>query len=146
MKIVIMRGIPGSGKSFEAKALKATVEALGKTASIRSTDDLFMRDGVYCFNPASLGFNHNHNVRLVDQDCRDKIDVIIVDNTNIKQYAIKPYLLIAKEHGYDVELKEINTALDVCLKRNAERSPDRKVPEDVVRRMHDEMQRCQVKV
>jgi predicted kinase len=146
MKIVIMRGVPGSGKSFEAAAQKATVEALGKTVSIRSTDDQFMKDGVYCFNPKFLGSNHNKNISLVEEDCKNKIDVVIVDNTNIKQYAVNPYLVIAKRHGYDVELKEINTDLDVCLQRNSTRSPDRQVPDDVVIRMHDDMQRCNVHV
>lgn len=42
--VIIMRGIPGSGKSFVAKAIKDKEHELGGSARILSIDDYFMTD------------------------------------------------------------------------------------------------------
>lgn len=135
-KLIIMVGIPGSGKSTKAATLKAVYEHSGYTVSIRSTDDLFMKDGKYCFDRNLLGKNHGMNKTLSENDCRDGVNVVIIDNTNINARDRKVYVDIAQTYGYEVEVVRVDTDLETCLARNATRSADRKVPEDVIRKMH----------
>jgi predicted kinase len=135
-KLIIMIGIPGSGKSTQAATLKSVYERSGFAVSIRSTDDLFMKDGKYCFDRNLLGKNHGMNKTLAENDCRNGVNVVIIDNTNINARDRKVYEDIANKHGYEVEVVRFNTDLDTCLARNATRSADRRVPEDVIRRMH----------
>jgi adenylate kinase family enzyme len=50
-----MRGIPGSGKSTTAKKLA------GETGKIHSTDNYFMVDGEYKFDPSKIREYHEAN-------------------------------------------------------------------------------------
>lgn len=61
-RLVVMRGASGSGKSTKAKQLAADyLNLYGAEAWIFSTDEFFMRDGQYMFNPAALGHAHCWN-------------------------------------------------------------------------------------
>lgn len=54
--LVIMRGVTGSGKSTVALAV-----AQGDKSKIFSTDDFFVKDGVYQFDPKQIGRAHQWN-------------------------------------------------------------------------------------
>jgi adenylate kinase family enzyme len=47
-----MRGLPGSGKSTKARKIA------GEVGVIYSTDDFFMIDGKYIYNPKLIGDYH----------------------------------------------------------------------------------------
>jgi adenylate kinase family enzyme len=51
-----MRGVPGSGKSTKAKQL-AGIKGL-----IYSTDDFFMKNGDYVYDPSKIGEYHDRNL------------------------------------------------------------------------------------
>ena len=142
--LYIMQGVPGSSKSTVASALKVAMEARGATCSIRSTDDLFMVEGVYKFDQTKVGGYHMKNQYLVEQDCKDGIDCIIVDNTNIKQRDAKHYIDLAKKYGYSVTVIRVDAGLTEAKKRNAGRSEDRKIPEHVIERMYGDMQQIRL--
>jgi NEDD4-binding protein 2 len=55
-KLVLMRGMPGSGKSTLAKKLA------GQGGVIYSTDDFFMKNGQYVYDPKMIGEYHNKNL------------------------------------------------------------------------------------
>ena len=57
-----MRGIPGSGKSTTAKKIA------GETGKIHSTDNYFMVDGEYRFDPKKLKENHEANYNAFCED------------------------------------------------------------------------------
>ena len=57
--LYINRGVAGSGKSTKAKQL-------APKENIFSTDDFWMKDGKYIFNPALLGEAHQWNIDRVD--------------------------------------------------------------------------------
>jgi predicted kinase len=138
-RMYIMQGIPGSGKSTVAQMIRS---AYPMTASciIRSTDDLFMVDGVYKFDQSKLGGYHQKNQWLVEEDCKNKIPCVIVDNTNIKPRDSKHYIAIAKKYGYSVTVVRVDAGLNEAKKRNATRPEDRKIPEHVIERMHGDME------
>lgn len=99
-----MRGIPGSGKSTQAREIAHAALKMGANGVvICSTDDFFMIDGKYVFDHEKLGTNHAKNREKVVGLMRHSIDVIIVDNTNIKRRDFETYVGYGSVHGYEIE-------------------------------------------
>ena len=97
MKLIIMRGLPGSGKSTTAKMLDGY---------IASTDDYFMLGKAYLFDPSLLFNAHVWNQDRVEKGMRLCRSPIIVDNTNIRLNDMKPYIKLAEIYNYEIEVKE----------------------------------------
>lgn len=97
-----MRGVSGSGKSTLARELCPP-------AQIFSTDDLFMVDGVYCFDPGKLGEYHAENKRRVEWALQESWPVVCVDNTNTTRWEMQPYVQLADLYGYVPRLVEPST-------------------------------------
>ena len=109
--LIVMRGVPGSGKSHKAKQLK------GDTGVIFSTDDFWGDDDEsYKANWAKaqadgtvwqkLGEYHGKNLARAVAAMDQGISPIIIDNTNIKPKAFKPYVEEAKKRGYSIRIEE----------------------------------------
>jgi len=128
----ITRGISGSGKSTLAKTL-------APKENIFSTDDFFMVDGEYRFDPKKLGEYHKKNQQRVEEALKKGISPIVVDNTNTQGWEIKPYVELADKYGYGVELKEPNTPWKFDSKELSKRNTHG-VPEDSIKRMIDRYQ------
>jgi len=139
-KLIIMQGIPGSGKSTWAKEFVKKASAEGLTSSIRSTDDQFMVDGIYRFDIKKISMYHVRNQQFVYEDCVKGIDVVIVDNTNIRAEHAMLYANIGKKNGYSVEVIRIDPGLVVAKQRNATRTADRRIPDHVIDKMHAQME------
>lgn len=118
----VMRGLPGSGKSYKARQLQS--ELAGSV--VYSTDDFFMVNGEYKFDPKRLAANHAANQKRARQACETGVDVII-DNTGLKAWECREYVRMALDHGYKVVLVEPETswAKDPveCAKRNSHGVP-----------------------
>lgn len=131
--LYIMRGLPGSGKSTRAKAICDEALRMGANgAVICSTDDFFMVNGEYRFNRESLGYNHSQNQSRVNELMTQKVDAIVVDNTNIKRRDMQSYLAFAEHHGYAVQevvigaesmRADLNTYIKTCHERNTHGVP-----------------------
>ncbi len=112
-KLVIMRGLPGDGKSTKANAIANDIGKQGKRAIILSTDDIISaksewpEDG-YLFCLDYHGKAHELNQSKTKEACRRGIDCVIVDNTNTVWRECKPYFDIAKEFNYKVVLEHSN--------------------------------------
>lgn len=116
-KMVIMRGLPGSGKSTLASGLGV----------VYSTDDFFVGgDGVYRFDPAKLGEAHAWNQVRMREALRGE-GPVVVDNTNIRLWEMAPYVAMAEEAGWAVEVAAPSTpwARDPveCARRNSHGVP-----------------------
>lgn len=126
-EVIILRGLPGSGKSTLAKSLADKAWNENKSFTIRSTDKQFEIGGVYTFNPKLLGVNHARNQELVRQDILSGIDVIIVDNTNIKRRDFAKYVDMALSNGYTVREEVVGhfdpAFVDICAARNTHGVP-----------------------
>jgi hypothetical protein len=55
--------------------------------------------------------------------------------------ARRPILDVARKYGVSVEAVVLNTPLDEALRRNNTRTPDRKVPESILRSQHTDLTR-----
>lgn len=120
--VIIMRGLPGSGKSFIVKKTMEEMNKLNISTTSCSTDDLFNVDGKYTFDASKLKDNHQRNLEIFTQNIKDGVQVIFVDNTNVAKFEYSNYSKVAKssDEGYIVTICEVPEATNVqlCLKRN----------------------------
>ncbi len=121
--LILMQGIPGSGKTSFAKTL------VGTEARYFSTDDFWMLNGEYVFEPKLLGFAHSYTQhKAAIAMALDYYPTVIIDNTNITKADAQPYFDLAEKYGYEVEVISVQVPLQLALDRNDQRSEDRKVP------------------
>jgi len=92
--LIIVRGLPGSGKSTFAKLLGRAI----CTADDYHTD----RNGVYNWKPENVGKAHEWCKRKCKRFMKAGIETIIIANTSTTADEIRPYIMIAKNHGYRV--------------------------------------------
>ncbi|UJR23379.1 hypothetical protein I4U23_026388 [Adineta vaga] len=106
--LILMRGCPGSGKSTLAKSLND-----GYNGQILSTDGYYRDNNnlnEYFFDPSKHEDAHYYyNSRLASDAFKQNISPIIIDNTNITTWEMKPYVLMGKEAGYEILLVEPQT-------------------------------------
>jgi NEDD4-binding protein 2 len=131
--LIIMRGVSGSGKSTLAEKICAEQSF----AVIVSTDDYFMVDGEYRFDPRRLGEFHAANVKRTEDAMVERCPCVIVDNTNTQAWEMKPYVELAIQHGYSVKIVEPEpVTFDELMARQAKRADQNKaLPAEVVQRM-----------
>jgi len=147
-RLVLMRGIPGSGKSYKAKELAYHhIIDGGRSLAICATDDYHMVDGEYVFNADMLGQFHELNQKRAEQFMRCETELVIIDNTNIKRRDMKSYRDSGEKLGYTVEEvivgkdqllpslddadpHKFNDYIDFCTKRNTH-----SVPRDAIEKM-----------
>ena len=128
MKLIIMRGCPGSGKSTFARANYPH-------AAVFSSDDLFMVNGEYKFEPTKLREYHAENQRRVREALASRqFPIVCVDNTNTQVWEMVPYVQAADEFGYTVEIIEPKTPWAWNAEELAQRNTHG-VPLEVIARM-----------
>ena len=108
MKVRIMRGPPGSGKShFGSKILP---KLFGCDALVVSADHFFIGDdGVYRFNPKQLAVAHKVCRKkflnaLLETTKGETADLIVADNTNTTPTELAFYYDLATLFTDDVEI------------------------------------------
>ncbi len=107
-QLILMRGAPGSGKSFLAKEIKKNAGYLGMTAEICSVD--YYWGNPYKFDAKKLHLAHMDCWARAIAHIINKVNVIIIDNTNSRLREMKPYVLHAKLKGYSVSFREPDTS------------------------------------
>lgn len=130
--IIVMIGLPGSGKSFHAKRL---VEEHLKTpysqAAIVSADDYFVgEDGVYRYEPTQIvAAQHScfRNFLGFASTFKADKDLIVVDNTNLRNWHRSPYMMLGMALGHQTKLVHVTCALETCVKRNTHDVPSEKL-------------------
>ncbi|XP_059409965.1 NEDD4-binding protein 2 [Carassius carassius] len=103
--LVLLRGAPGSGKTTLANAM--LVQNPGGV--VLSTDDYFTRNGQYHFEPNLLGEAHEWNHQRAKEAFEKGQTPIIIDNTNMQCWEMKPYVAMAQKHRYKVLFREPDT-------------------------------------
>lgn len=118
MKVIIMRGIPGSGKTTEARRWASLVPG----AIIVSTDD-YMFAGGQAFDPGRLEFCHKQCFTDYMQALNDKTPLVILDNTNTKFSDVIPYIQEAESRGYEFTVMQLHIDPEEALKRGTHEVP-----------------------
>ncbi|XP_036372438.1 NEDD4-binding protein 2 [Megalops cyprinoides] len=134
--LVLLRGAPGSGKSTLARSI------LGQNPGgvVLSSDDFFSRGGHYCYNPSLLGDAHEWNQNRAKEAFEKGVSPIIIDNTHMQGWEMKPYVAMAKEHKYNVIFREPDTWWKF-KPRELERRTKHGVPKEKIRRMLERYER-----
>jgi predicted kinase len=132
-KLIIMRGLPGSGKSHRANNLCLFYRSKDCDAVICSADDFFLIGSNYEFDASQLDLAHTHCKSMCAEYMKKDYDYIIIDNTNITFKEIIPYLELAVRFKYKVELLESNSVwawnAEECFKRTVHGVPLDKIKE-----------------
>jgi predicted kinase len=143
-KVIILRGVPGSGKSTWVDKYDDYLDTVGSYYRVILSRDsirakLFGSEGAHGVDEeaVSVDFNKWYDSYLDEATKRDDM-TIIIDNTNCDWSRVTLLALRARDFRVPVEIVVIDTSLDEALRRNAAR--DRVVPEDVIRRMHAQLQ------
>ncbi|KAH9495723.1 hypothetical protein Btru_016136 [Bulinus truncatus] len=108
--MVIMRGLPGSGKSHLARLLIDEGAKMGVLGVTLSTDDYFMQQGVYAYSKNDIGIAHDWNKKRALTYVMESKSPIIIDNTNTSLWEFLPYAEMAWRYKYDVQIFEPDTA------------------------------------
>nr|XP_042141350.1 NEDD4-binding protein 2 [Peromyscus maniculatus bairdii] len=103
--LVLLRGLPGSGKSFLARTLQED----NPSGVILSTDDYFYINGQYQFDVKYLGEAHEWNQNRAKEAFEKKVSPVIIDNTNLQAWEMKPYVALSQKHKYKVLFREPDT-------------------------------------
>ena len=99
MKLFILRGLPGAGKTTLAKLLAHVLpEGCEYSADAYFEDDA----GNYNFDMTKLGTAHLECQRKVREAMKVETHNIIVHNTSTTEKEMKPYFDMAEEFGYQV--------------------------------------------
>jgi len=137
---IILRGLSGTGKSELAENLRDTLHPTWKRAgAIFSTDDLFMVDGEYQFDPTKLGEYHAKNLENATDFMRRhhtaEKAICIIDNTNTQHWEYEKYVEAAKANDFIVQVISIawkQEDIPLYAERNSHG-----VPEEAIQRMAD---------
>ncbi|MFC3031331.1 AAA family ATPase [Pseudoalteromonas fenneropenaei] len=113
----ILRGLPGSGKSHYAISLAEEMVGADETRYvICSTDDYFYHsDGSYTFDKHKLSEFHNLNLARFINALGEGIELVILDNTNIRRWEFVAYVAAAQAMGYQVKEVVVGEVKDKSL-------------------------------
>lgn len=129
LKLIMMKGLPGSGKSTYARTL------VDNSGYVRvNKDDL----RAMLHNSKWSKANEKQILKARDWLIRASLSAgksVVVDDTNFEPKHLETLRTIAQDHKASLEVKFIDTPLDECIKRDLNRLNS--VGETVIRRMYN---------
>jgi predicted kinase len=128
MHIVVLVGLPGSGKSTYLERMGVRGLSSDAIRGMLADDetDQTIHERVF----QTLRY-------LLRQRLAIGRPVTYIDATNLRPEERRPYLEIGQQHGCDVEAVFFDVPLNVCRERNAQRR--RVVPEEALRKMAEKL-------
>lgn len=128
-KMVVLRGLPASGKSVYALSL------VNKGYKRINADDLrqMIDNGVY--SKSNEKYITDLMQTMVGLALRSGFDVVL-DNTNLNTYHINWAKDLCKEYHVELEIININTPIHICVERDLARTQGR-VGRDVIMKMYN---------
>ena len=126
MRIVVLVGLPGSGKSTYLEQVAPAGGGLSSDAVRRLLADDETDQSIHVRVFQTLRY-------LLEQRLAIARPVTYIDATNLTPEERGPYLEIGRKWSCEVEAVFLDVPLEICLERNAARV--RKVPEEALLKM-----------
>eukprot|EP00736_Rhodelphis_marinus_P013529 Rmarinus@m.4306 len=113
-QVVIIRGLPGSGKTTVAAHVASCI--CNTPSRVCSIDDFFTSpEGVYTYVPGKLVEAHAACMASYLGAVRDpSVKTVIIDNTNSRLWEYANYIEVAKALGFRVQILELRCP-DFCF-------------------------------
>ena len=124
MRVVVLCGLPGSGKSTYLDGLNVTALSSDHLRKLLIDDETDQSIHAQVFETLRY---------LLRQRLALGRPVTYIDATNLTPEERHPYIAIGRAYGSEIEAVFFNVPLETCLERNRQRP--RSVPEDAVRTM-----------
>ena len=116
-KVIIMRGIPGCGKT-------TYIKKNFPKAFICSADDYFTdEDGNYNYRKEEAGEAHAQSQTRFAAALEVGVPLVIVDNTNTRMWEMEHYIYLAEECGYKLEFIRFDVPTNDAHERNIHKVP-----------------------
>ena len=124
MRVVVLVGLPGSGKSTHLERIGARALSSDAVRGLLADDetDQTIHDRVF----QTIRYLLRHRLALGRP-------VTYIDATNLTPEERRPYIAIGKSYGCEVEAIYFDVPPEVCRERNARRN--RVVPGDAMEKM-----------
>jgi hypothetical protein len=142
MSLILIRGLPGSGKSTRAK--KRVSNDTSKLSHIES-DIWFEKNGVYAFNPAELSNAHQWCVSSCEFLLRQDRHVI-VSNVLASAAECAPYFVLADKYRVHLELSTCTENYGSTHGVPPEKIDIMRLRFESDKRIHDIMETCCLQV
>lgn len=115
--VIILRGIPGSGKSTWTKANAP------EGAVVCSADHFFEKEGEYKFDPRQLPAAHGSCLMKFVGAVADPRNTVVVDNTSTTAVEVAPYASLALAYGHELRVVTLKVDPEVAHERNVHGVP-----------------------
>ena len=125
-KMIIMRGVSGSGKSTRAKELVQEFMDTNPDEQVLvcSADQFFVNreTGGYEFDSKKLPAAHSYCRTRAEVAMELGIGLVVIDNTNTRKWEYEGYVALANQYGYEAEVEMVGQLDDSNLKVYANRN------------------------
>lgn len=125
MKMLVLKGLPASGKSTEAKRLVDSGQYVRVNRdTIREMFLCPRDDGQKAFDPKIeklVTIVANESAKAVMRSGKKHI---VLDECNLNPKYLKKWEQLAKSKGYSFEIRGMGVDIDECIRRDANRSPN----------------------
>lgn len=99
--LILLRGIPGSGKSTLGEIILQTPQQ--QNPDVLSADNFFVdENGKYNFDASKLKEAHNMCQQKCAERMRLEFSKIVVANTFTQEWEMQPYFEMANRYGYRI--------------------------------------------
>lgn len=117
-KLIVMQGLPGSGKSHYVKKQF-------EGAVVCSADDHFMEigGGTYKFDVGQLAAAHGKCFKKAVEAVTGGAETVVIDNTSTTSEEVAPYMALGASFGYETRIIRIDAHVDTCAERNVHGVP-----------------------
>lgn len=123
-KLVVLRGIPGSGKSQKAREIATEYKG-----TIVSVDNYFERNGEYKFLDTEISRAYGYVEGQVDILMQQQTQLIIADGIHQSEKHLRGYQALADKYGYELEIQypdgEHIFDVEHCFRHSIHRVPRR---------------------
>ena len=106
ISVVILRGLPGSGKSFLCHCCSEQLNSPSKVA-VCGADEYFMEGDSYRFKPALLPKAHSYCLSQFVNALSSEKELVVIDNTNSQLWEYQIYMYICEILGIKYQILEV---------------------------------------